>query len=60
MTTEAEVGPTCTCGHGLYEHYMCGAVDKSWCYKGKECGCKQFNPNLRSVVRPLSQERASA
>lgn len=41
--TIKRVGPMCHCGHGMYEHYMCGAPDSMWCYYGKSCGCKQFS-----------------
>ena len=41
--SKQRIGPMCECGHGMFEHYMCGSADRMWCYYGKECGCKQFS-----------------
>lgn len=40
--SERDVGPKCHCGHGMYEHYMCGGPESMKCYKSSSCGCQQF------------------
>lgn len=42
MAEALKVGPLCHCGHGMHEHYMCGAVWEMGCYRRDECGCTQY------------------
>jgi hypothetical protein len=41
-TKPRNIGPLCHCGHGMYEHYMCGAPWEMRCYRGAACGCEQY------------------
>ena len=40
MTKPQNVGDLCYCGHGMFEHYMCGAPSEMRCLRG--CGCQSF------------------
>lgn len=61
MTDKANnVGPMCACGHGLYEHYMCGGDKSSRCLNA--CGCKRFDPNGQRAAKisPVPDSPTSA
>lgn len=64
MTASAQnstnVGSLCHCGHGMYEHYMCGEPWTMRCYRRGECGCDQYVDRQLVSASRVDEVRRSA